>query len=466
MKCSKCGKEIKEGNGFCTYCGTPVNKIEDNKNILQKETEKVKGAKDNNINVQNKAKNKSNKMKIIIPIVLVAFIIICITVVIILRNKTNEATNTNEIVKEQQEIAKIEIGTNYNCVEDSVTGYINFNTETSYVMNMTYEMSESVTYNGTYKIEGNTITLTVTYYDMADNPETFEPYTETINILEDGTLKYTSSGATYIFDKNITLKENNSTDTEITTTGDLLEQIYAKYPSLESKEGIVCTDGIDYWLLDETGDKVYFTDLTSFEEALKECNINVNDIKNSNKTKIDMEKFVKELSYGSTSTVNNANYPGDGYRIDYFYYDEDLTLDDFSKTQEGDNITYSLTTTKTRSVNYNFPITLDIIVGKNDELKEIKIIAKPNEWKAKEILGCSSEVETALGYTIYNQYTSESDEIVKAIKEDMISYDYIESIGEYKINVTNKTITKEDTKHNRTITFTIGTDTLTYDIVF
>ena len=463
MICSKCGKEIKEENSFCTYCGTPVNKIEDNKNVLQKETEKI--IKENNINVKTEAKKKSNKMKIIIPIIIVILIIICIVVVIILRNKNNEKTNTNEVVEEQQETAKIEIGTNYNCSTYGVTGYINFNTETSYVMNMTYDMSESVTYNGTYKIEGDTITLTVTYYDMAEDPETFEPYTETINILEDGTLKYTSNGATYIFDKNLTLSET-SAETTGTTTGDLLEQIYTKYPSLEGTEGIVCTDGTDYWLLDETGDKVYFTDLTSFEEALKECNINVNDIKNSNKTKIDMEKFVKELSYGSTSTVNNANYPGDGYRIDYFYYDEDLTLDDFSKTQEGDNITYSLTTTKTRSVNYNFPITLDIIVGKNDELKEIKIIAKPNEWKAKEILGCSSEVETALGYAIYNQYTSESDEIVKAIKEDMISYDYMESIGEYKINVTNKTITKEDTKHNRTITFTIGTDTLTYDIVF
>ena len=41
MICSKCGKEIKEENSFCTYCGTPVNKIEDNKNVLQKETEKI-----------------------------------------------------------------------------------------------------------------------------------------------------------------------------------------------------------------------------------------------------------------------------------------------------------------------------------------------------------------------------------------------------------------------------------------
>ena len=303
MKCSKCGKEIKEGNSFCTYCGTAINEIDsENTKIEEVKIKNTKNAKNTNIK-----KHRLPKLKIIIPIIIV-LIIICISIIVILKNRDNDNvnTNTNETtVEEQQKTSVIEIGTNYNCSTYGVTGYINFNTETSYVMNMVYDMSESVTYNGTYKIEGNTITLTVTYYDMADNPETFEPYTETINILEDGTLKYTSNGATYIFDKNITLKENNSTNTEITTTGDLLEQIYAKYPSLESKEGIVCTDGIDYWLLDETGDKVYFTDLTSFEEALKECNINVNSIgntsnnNNNNTSNTNVNK--------STSTTNKSN---------------------------------------------------------------------------------------------------------------------------------------------------------------
>ena len=27
MFCKKCGKKIKEGNNFCTKCGTPVNEI-------------------------------------------------------------------------------------------------------------------------------------------------------------------------------------------------------------------------------------------------------------------------------------------------------------------------------------------------------------------------------------------------------------------------------------------------------
>lgn len=288
MKCSKCGKEIKEGNSFCTNCGTPVNEIE------------------NNINVENKTKKKSNKLKIIIPTIVVVLIIICIVVAIILKNKNNEEINTNEIVEEQQETAKIEIGTNYNCVEYGVTGYINFNTETSYVMNMTYDMSESVTYNGTYKIEGNTITLTVTYYDIAEDPETFEPYTETINILEDGTLEYTSAnGDKHIFDKNKTLPEN-TTDTEESTTGDLLEQIYTKYPNLEGTEGIVCTDGTDYWLLDENGKKVYFTDLASFEEALKECNIDVSSVGSYTTENTNSSSAIGNNIKSSNSSINNS----------------------------------------------------------------------------------------------------------------------------------------------------------------
>ena len=456
MICKKCGKEIKEGNSFCTYCGTSIK-------ASNEEIEK-----ENKINAKNtnKIKHRLPKFKIIIPIIAVALIVICITVAIILTNKNKEKTNTNEVVEEQQETSAIEIGTNYNCSTYGVTGYINFNTETSYVMNMTYDMSESVTYNGTYKIEGNTITLTVTYYDMAEDPETFEPYTETINILEDGTLKYTSlTGATYIFDKNVTLSDTSIEGTG-TTNGNLLEQIYAKYPSLEGTEGIVCTDGTDYWLLDETGDKVYFIDLNSFEEALVQCNIDINNTGASTGTTIDINKFIKELSYGSTSTVNNINYAGDGYRADYFYYDEDLTLDDFSKTEEGNNVIYSITTTKTRSVNYGFPITLSITITKDNVLKEIKITAQPKKWEAGEILNCAGEVEAALGYAAYNEYTSNSTAVLEDIKEELISFNYIESKGNHKINVTNKTMTKEDTTHNKTVTFTIGTDTLTYDMVF
>ncbi len=470
MKCSKCGKEIKEGNTFCTNCGTPVHKAENNNDIIMEETKEVKGTETVNTinNTENKVKKKLNKLKIIIPIVVIILIVIGIIFVIVFISNNNETNIDNEVV-EEQETSKIEIGTNYNCSTYGVTGYINFNSETTYVMNMTYDLSESVTYNGTYEIEENTITLTVTYYNMIDDIEEFEPYTETMEILSDGTLKYTSSnGDTYIFDKNITLSEDTTetTTTEDTTSTDLLEQIYAKYPNLEGTEGIICTDYTDYWLLNENGNKVYFTDLNSFEEALEECNIDVNNIGNSTSTKIDMEQFVKELSYSSMSTVYNENYAGDGYRADYSFYNEDLTLNDFTKTETGNNITYSITTTEREYDDYDFPITLSITITSDNVLKEIKITAQPKEWEAEEIFLCAEEVEAALGYTIYNRNTSESTAIIKEIKEDMVSYNYMEGIYKYQLYTTNKTITKTDTKYNKTVTFTIGTDTLTYAMTF
>lgn len=309
MKCSKCGKEIKEGNNFCTYCGTSI----------KANNEEIK--KENTVNAKNtnKIKHRLQKLKIIVPIIAVALVVICIIVTIILRNKNDEETNTNEVVEEQQETSAIEIGTNYNCSTYGVTGYINFNTETSYVMNMTYDMSESVTYNGTYKIEGNIITLTVTYYDMVEDPSTFEPYTETITILEDGTLKYTSSnGATYIFDKNLTLSEEN-VETAETTTRDLLEQIYAKYPSLEGTEGIICTDGTDYWLLDETGDKVYFTDLNSFEEALEQCNIDVSSVGSSTTENTNSSSTIENNIKSNSSSINNNSTSNSNKNVTYKY---------------------------------------------------------------------------------------------------------------------------------------------------
>ena len=88
MVCKKCGEEIKDGNNFCTNCGTPVNKVENNKDITQKESKEVKSTKiENNINVESETKEKSKKLKIIIPIIII-LIFIGIVVAIIFTNKT------------------------------------------------------------------------------------------------------------------------------------------------------------------------------------------------------------------------------------------------------------------------------------------------------------------------------------------------------------------------------------------
>lgn len=42
MFCGKCGKEILEGNAFCTYCGAPINSPETpNESIIEKNIKSI-----------------------------------------------------------------------------------------------------------------------------------------------------------------------------------------------------------------------------------------------------------------------------------------------------------------------------------------------------------------------------------------------------------------------------------------
>lgn len=79
--------------------------------------------------------------------------------------------------------------------------------------------------------------------------------------------------------------QNVSTiETTNTSTSNLLEQIYAKYPEYEGKERFICTNGEEYWLLDELGKKIYFSDMESFESALLQACTSDNIDTNSNTT--------------------------------------------------------------------------------------------------------------------------------------------------------------------------------------
>ena len=78
--------------------------------------------------------------------------------------------------------------------------------------------------------------------------------------------------------------ENVSTQNEIIENepNNILNSIYEKYPNLKNKEGFICTDGTEFWILNNNGEKVYFTDLESFEKAIKETETNINNIEDSN----------------------------------------------------------------------------------------------------------------------------------------------------------------------------------------
>lgn len=56
---------------------------------------------------------------------------------------------------------------------------------------------------------------------------------------------------------------------ETTKNSNLLEQIYAKYPELRDAYDYICTNGEEYWILNEDGKKVYFDSLESFDNAIQ-----------------------------------------------------------------------------------------------------------------------------------------------------------------------------------------------------
>lgn len=280
MKCKKCGTEIKEGNTFCTNCGTSIN--EENINTVPKE--------------KNKTTIKS-KLKLILPIIVVIMLIIGTTIFLLnkYKNSDNITTLNNPEQIEKATDKKIEIGKDYNIISDNkdtqTLGFIRFNTETDYIMEIGFEASEEFTKTGNYAIDQNNITLTVNY-DSSEYEKTTTPYTEKINILEDDILEYTDrNGIVYKFSKNST------TDNE-EQKNSLLDEIYAKYPEYKNKENFICTNDSEYWLLDNNGNKIYFDSLETFESALEKCNTSTTTSSST----------TEENTSISTNTINTTTY--------------------------------------------------------------------------------------------------------------------------------------------------------------
>lgn len=149
--------------------------------------------------------------------------------------------------------------------------YIKFTSETEFEMALGEENSVAWKKRGTYTRNGNILTLDVTY-DSELEPseyngitEPFSPYQIKIRIKDTETLMFTESvDKTYIFRSTVNSEENTQ------NTNNFIEQIYNKYPA--EKDNICSNDYDEYWLLDKEGNKVYFYDLESFENALEKCN--------------------------------------------------------------------------------------------------------------------------------------------------------------------------------------------------
>lgn len=465
MKCKKCGSEIKEGNLFCVNCGASIenNKLKEEKPKQEKskqEKQKEEKTKEQNSKEDKNAKKTTkNKLKIIIPIVVVTAILI-ITGTVIVLNKNHKSNNSDISDKTEQgqeiENSKVELGVNYNVVSDGQAvksvGFVRFNTNTDYIMELGDYASESFTTTGNYVISGNMMTLTVNY-DSSEEEETTTPYTEKIEILEDGTLKYTNRyNVTYSFSKDA--KEEGQDEEN---KDSFLNEIYAKYPEAKNGGIPICTDDNGtYWLLDENGKKVYFSSLETFESALEKCN----EGEEKTKTVIDIDKFIKELGYSSMSTVHNSNYGGDGYRSDNGFFNSDLSKNSFEIKTNGNETIY--TTTSKNQSSSNEPITLEIVVTDNNILKEIKLSGTSTSMKINNIMLCAKEVEDALGYTLIN---ARNYQIVDKVEKELKLENYVS--GENgKVIQKNQSVTMEDENENKTVTFTIGENSFEYKMVF
>lgn len=68
----------------------------------------------------------------------------------------------------------------------------------------------------------------------------------------------------------------------------ILETIYSKYPELRNVNNYICTNGEEYWILNEQGKKIYFDSLESFDNIKKI----VNKDDNTNNKTIDKDAFL------------------------------------------------------------------------------------------------------------------------------------------------------------------------------
>lgn len=84
-----------------------------------------------------------------------------------------------------------------------------------------------------------------------------------------------------------------------------LDKIYEKYPELKKKEGFICTNGTEYWILNNHGEKVYFNDLESFEKAIKESEIEINNVEENNSKETSQEGIQNNNQNNNQNTIQN-----------------------------------------------------------------------------------------------------------------------------------------------------------------
>lgn len=286
--------------------------------------------------------------------------------------------NNEQPTSSISETSKITIGQKYQCTTENMVGFILFNTETDFEMQLGPVGSENNIRKGTYTINEDKIVLTVkldSNYMIMETGEpdpTFKEYEIRITIINNEELNYTTDfGATYTFKFGAVTADVNTA-----TANNLLEEIYSKYPELKDKEQFIFGDENEHWLLDKNGKKIYFYDLASFETALEKSK---NSVENSNNTStdypktdsigkkyVDIPKLQGLTEKQAVEKIKALNVP---YQIKYqedISKEEGIVLDQSYKTEVITNYKGEIVAAYSRSVLYEGE-TLYIFVNKIKE---------------------------------------------------------------------------------------------------
>ena len=137
-------------------------------------------------------------------------------------------------------------------------------------------------------------------------------------------------------------------ETTNNTTGDFIVEIKSKYPT-ESE--MICTNGEEYWILNEDGKKIYFDSLDSFEKAIA---ITGNNSVKETETTDESIKDTSNSNENNKTNNNNKNNNNSNNAKEIWIYENDisnLSEESLYNFLTNNNLKYNVTT-KTENVTY------------------------------------------------------------------------------------------------------------------
>ena len=364
MNCKKCGNEIKEGNEFCTNCGHSLNKTKFNKlkeykipiiiitawivimcAIIGKKA--VSNKEDNENSSSNNEVNINSN--------------------IVVENATN-----NDIDQENNDLIDIQNQT-FNLKEDDIVNFFNADPKYNYLANeyersivedgntiiytnKTLEGTKTVgikisttnskvqtiffNYTSNEKLTNQEISTELAiqaakgidliyfkvrgkrYNDLTDYEKVYDYILKFNDLILDNTyhknLRYTVTNDS----KSVTTTYEVIRDEETTTN--LLEQIELIDPNNEYP---VCIgeygDYTEYWILDSEGNKIRFSDIEGFKNAIEIYKERANNTSDNNDNSNNSNSEDKQISNSNNqNTKNNLNSNFDNDEEEY----EDTTI--------------------------------------------------------------------------------------------------------------------------------------------